>query len=365
MCGCYHAHPSGDGDRYPYAACAIFLDSTPTLVSKPAVNKKRKGRIHAMTVKSARLALGAVLLILTGGSLAAQIPNPIQAAKDALKKAKQQQAGQPAQAGQQAKAGPEAQATGSPAANETGAFSPPPGTKIEATLLSPPLPGAGFAVSPLGIHMATVTHSGSRSVVLYDNVEGPKFDQIFANGGIGVAFSSDGSHFAYCGQQGNEAVVMEDGKELWRSSETNVQGGLDWSSCGAGEMHFTSNNKHLYFKAGSRFSSTIATRFVFDGQAGPQGAPSDFAAYSFSPDGDHYAYVWGDPANRGNVQNVKLIIDGKPAPYIAGNLGWSADSKHLYSTVRGSGFVDLLLDGKPITRASDIRLSLPPTGDMT
>ena len=58
------------------------------------------------------------------------------------------------------------------------------------------------------------------------NVEGPKFDQIMGNGSAGIAFSPDGSHYAYCGQQGNEAVVIEDGKELWRSSETPLQGGI-------------------------------------------------------------------------------------------------------------------------------------------
>jgi hypothetical protein len=62
---------------------------------------------------------------------------------------------------------------------------------------------------------------------------------------------------------------------------------------------------------------------------------------------------------------MKLIVDGKPAPYLAGPLQWSADSKHFYSTVRGRGVVDLLVDGKPITRANDIRFFVPPTGDMT
>jgi len=321
------------------------------------------------------LALATAFSLLPGALLQAQILNPIQAAKDALNKAKQQnKAGaQPPPNGTTTTANTPpaaanstpATAHGSSAANENGPFNPPAGTKIEATLLSPPLPGAGFAVSPLGIHMATLTHSGSRLVMLYDNVEGPKFDQIIANGSIGVAFSPDGSHFAYCGQQGNEVVVMEDGKEVWRSSETNLQGGLDWSSCGAGLMRFTSNSKHLYFPAESRYNSTLAARFVFDGQASPKGAPGDINAYSFSPDGDHYAYIWSDPANHGNVQNVKVIIDGKAAPYVAGGLQWSADSKHLYSTARGSGVVDLLLDGKPITRATELRLFVPPAGDMT
>jgi Tol biopolymer transport system component len=337
-----------------------------------------------MTVKLVRLALATALSILSCGSLPAQFKNPIQAAKDALKKAEQQtkagqpaqpgqppqpgqaaQPGQPAQPGQQAKAGPQAPATGSPAANETGAFTPPPGTKIEATLLSAPLPGASFTVSPVGVHMATVTHSGSRSVVLYDNVEGPKFDQLMTDGPSGIAFSPDGSHFAYCGQQGNEAVVFEDGKELWRTSETPLGGGIYWGSCGGGEMHFSSNSKHLYFLAANHVGSTDTQRVVFDGQAHPAGTLTGPNPVLVSPDGDHYAYVWGDPANRGNVFNYKLIIDGKAAPYMAGPLQWSGDSKHLYSSVTSGGTMDVLMDGKSMTRANNIRLFVPPAGDMT
>jgi hypothetical protein len=303
----------------------------------------------------------AALLVCT---LKAQIPNPIQAAKDALNAAKQQTKG----GAQPSSSGAPAAANGTPATNNNGALNPPPGTKIEATLLSPPLPGAGFVISPLGIHMATIAHSGSRMVVIYDNVEGPKFDTIMGGNPIAaIAFSPDGARYAYCGQQGNEAIVIADSKEMWRSSETNVQGGLDGASCGAGTMRFSSNSKHLYIPSSSRFNSTLATRFVVDGQAAPQGAPGNLADYAFSPDGEHYSYLWTDPAagNRVTPQNQKLIIDGKPAPYLAGGMQWSPDSKHLYSTLRASGVVDLLLDGKPIARADDLRLFLPPVGDLT
>ena len=324
-----------------------------------------------MTVKLVRLALATAVSILPFGSLTAQFPNPIQAAKEALKKAGQPaQAGQLAQAGQQTKAGAPASANGSSAANENGAFSPPPGTKIEAALLSPPLPGAGFAVSPLGIHMATLSRSGSRAVVLYDNVEGPKFDQIMGGNPLtAFAFSPDGSHFAYCGQQGNAVVVMEDGKEIWRSE---VDGTISFSSCGAGDTHFTSNSKHLYFVATTRVSAGPqkydAQSFVFDGQANPPGVLGSPPGIAFSPDGDHFAYVWNDAttaSRRIEQQTVRLVVDGKPVQYIGGALQWSADSKHLYSTLRGSGTVDLQLDGKPISRANDIRLFVPPAGDMT
>lgn len=95
--------------------------------------------------------------------------------------------------------------------------------------------------------------------------------------------------------------------------------------------------------------------------------PNLQAGMAFSPDGEHYAYLWIDPAagNRITSQNQRLIVDGKPAPYLAGDLQWSPDSKHLYSTIRGSGVVQLLRDGKPIARADDLQLFLPPEGDLT
>jgi len=335
---------------------------------------------------SRAFARATVLTALLVWTLEAQFPNPIQAAKDALKKAKQQTttAPQPSANGTPTAnttpavasgtpSAPNATPTapnGTPATNTNGALNPPPGTKIEAALLSPPLPGAGFAVSPLGIHMATLSHSGSRPVVLYDNVEGPKFDQIMGSGNAQAtfAFSPDGSHFAYCGQQGNAAVVMQDGKEVWRGSEADGP-----TSCPAGaDIHFTSNSKHLYFLANTKVAANgqryNAQSLVFDGQANPPGTLAGLPSISFSPDGDHYAYVWTDASTssrRADQQIVRLIIDGKPAPYVAGPQPWSADSKHLYSMVRNSGAVDLLLDGKPIARANDLRLFVPPAGDMT
>src|SRR5580658_5374993 len=143
-------------------------------------SKSGNARLHTF-------ALATVLTVSVVWTLEAQIANPIQAAKDALK------------AKQPSKATTPASAASNPAANNNGTISPPPGTKVEATLLSPPLPGAGFAVSPLGIHMATLTRSGSRPVVLYDNAEGPKFDQIIGgqNSQTAFAFSPDGTRYAY------------------------------------------------------------------------------------------------------------------------------------------------------------------------
>jgi hypothetical protein len=247
----------------------IFARRSGFVASKKGDKHKEKTSMSFTNWKSRNarpftFARAAVAVALMTFTLKAQFPNPIQAAKDALNKAKQQtkRGAQPVANTPATNNTPAANSI--PTANTKGAISTPPGTKIEATLLSPPLPGAGFAVSPLGIHMATLAHIGSRSVVIYNNVEGPKFDQIVGgNTLVAFAFSSDGSHFAYCGQQGNAVVVMEDGKEIWRSE---IEGGISAGNCGVGDMHFTSSSKHLYFEANTwilaparlRYSTTVS-----------------------------------------------------------------------------------------------------------
>lgn len=83
-----------------------------------------------------------------------------------------QKPGQPAKPGQ-AQNPPQASAN-SPARNDTGPFSLPAGTKVEPTLLASQQQGAQFSVSPHGVHMATQSHTGSRPVMIYDGVPGPK-----------------------------------------------------------------------------------------------------------------------------------------------------------------------------------------------
>lgn len=254
----------------------------------------------------------------------------------------------------------------------SGPIHPPQGTKVEETVLAPLADGAKFFISPHGVHVATVENSGSRAVVYYDGVPGPKFDEIFAEasngpGGVQVVFSPDGKRYAYCGHLGNEFVVMVDGKELTRSSESN-QGTFDGRSC---QLGFTSNGQHVYYiSLVSKSSSTGQTyyRFVFDGQSAPVSySPTDPQMHPvFSPDGNHFAYVATDPADE---HKWALVIDGKFAPYRGGDPQWSADSRHLYTIlltpVPGRGQVaEALLDGKPFLRADHIELYPAPLGNM-
>jgi len=288
--------------------------------------------------------------------------------KDAAKQASQQgqQPQQPQQPGQQQpgqkppKPGQRQQST-SGQVNDSGPFKPPAGTKIEATVLAPLQDRAKFEVSPHGVHVATTETDGSRAVIYYDGVVGPKFDEILPQTGGNVAFSPDGKRYAYCARLGAQYVVMVDGKELVRSSESN-SGRFDGESCHLG---FTSNNKHVFWTSNVVLETkrgSMYRRFWFDGRPSPTGSVNDGA--TISPDGDHFAYVLtiSDPYHQ---DRFAFAVDGKIAPYMAGSPQWTADSKHLYTQRSAApNGTELLFDGKPIAKAFGFNVYIPPVGDM-
>ena len=158
---------------------------------------------------------------------------------DKIKKAGQQgaQQGQPQQQPQQQPGQQPAQrqdGRGRPSSqnqsqvNDSGPFKPPAGTKIEEKILAPLQDRAKFEVSPHGVHVATTETDGSRAVVYYDGVEGPKFDEILPAVGGNVAFSPDGNRYAYCARSGVQNVLIVDGKELVRGSEFPLWPLLAW-----------------------------------------------------------------------------------------------------------------------------------------
>lgn len=305
----------------------------------------------------------AVALALTRADAQSIWKKMKQQIQDAQQKQQGHQKPPQQQQSQSQRSAQQASAQGDP---RSGPIVPPAGTKVEEQMMAPLQQGAQFYVSPHGVHVATVENAGSRAVVYYDGVEGPKFDKIlWADSNAAIAFSPDGKRYAYCAASGSEVVAMVDGKELARTSEPAASAAAE-SLCD--KLGFTSNSRHVYYL--SRVwpaNGNPYTRFVFDGMASP---PSGWAqaapAPSFSSDGNHYSYIWNDP----NKQKSRaLIIDGKPAPYRGGDPQWSADSQHLYTTLAvpmaGRGEIkEALLDGKPFMRANDIELFIPPVGDM-
>ena len=284
--------------------------------------------------------------------------------KDAARQAAQQN--QQHTAPQQSRPGQPAPRPGQPrspqARDDSGPFKPPAGTKIEEKTLAPVQQDARFEVSPHGVHVATIETDGSRAVVWYDGVEGPKFDEILKQEVTQntVSFSPDGNRYAYCGRSGNELAVVVDGKETFRTPESEE--GI--FNC---QLGFTSNSKHIVFLTHGTVGGIGISRFVFDGKSDPpsgrdnQHGSFDFRMIAFSPDGDHYAYVWNDPHRQ---KPWALVIDGKPAPYQGGTPQWTNDSKHLYTQRTNNVGTELLYDGKPIARAFNFRLYIAPVGNM-
>jgi Tol biopolymer transport system component len=296
-----------------------------------------------------------------------------QAKQAQQQKQQQQQPGQqPQQQGQKPAQQQKTQSAQSNApANDTGPITPLPGTKIEPVVLAPFEQGGQFAVSPHGVHVAALFHSGSRQVIIYDGVPGPKFDQFTSQGGGGpvpVIFSPDGNHYAYCGLSSDHFTVMVDGKEVGHGSETST-GALNCT------IFFSPNGKHFYYFAtqhsGDYRQGLAYSRLVVDGKTEIkvfEGVPSDLRNIIFSPDGDHFAAVFPSPTD---PERSALFVDGKLIGIPGGEPQWSADSKHLFTrrnvplpgTRQGSTW-EALLDGKPIMRADAITLYVPPVGNM-
>jgi hypothetical protein len=237
-------------------------------------------------------------------------------------------------------------------------FTPPPDIKVESVQVAPFVQGVQFAVSPQGIHVAIPAPSGSRTMVMYDNTAGPKFDSLFpeGNGSSPIIFSPDGKRYAYCGALGTDWVVMVDGKELARANAG--VGGAGTNNC---QLGFTANSQHIYFL--SIPGPNRPSHVFFDGKPGPGDVFDGIVTYS--PDGNHFAYIGYDPASK----RSQLIVDGQVPPYNAGAPQWSATG-HLYTQRPvigpngGQIAVDVLYDGKTVMRANAVTLYMAPTGDM-
>jgi WD40 repeat protein len=262
----------------------------------------------------------------------------------------------------------------SPAQNNSGPLKSPTGTKVVEQVMAPLQADAKFFISPHGVHVATVENAGSRFVVYYDGVPGPKFDEILninnngsGNSDIKIAFSPDGKRYAYCARSGTDFIVMVDGKELMRNSGPPEANG-SWPCSLLG---FTSNSQHSFYgrvvyappNGGYGYA-----QFWFDGKSALDSSDLDKGIQPvFSPDGNHYAYIDHDPARTGKWS---LVIDGRVAPYLGGNPQWSADSQHVYTTIEHNegqrhSVAEAMLDGKPFLQiAGGIDLNIPPQGNM-
>lgn len=233
------------------------------------------------------------------------------------------------------------------------------GAKVEAQLMVAGEPGLAFEVSPKGQHVAAVVLRGSRTVVVYDGVDGPRFDEIanLPSGSGKIAFSEDGSRWAYIGRVGHEWVVMLDGKELIR--------GAPWAQSNSArtitQLGFTPGGKHIWFTTTSLTPQRTEHRLYIDGVPGP--VSEDHITPVFSPNGERHAY--NIPINpRTANPSTGLVVDGKLMPYTGGDPQFTTDGEYLFTKilVPRSDATDILLDGKPFMRVASAQLHMAPVG---
>ena len=236
--------------------------------------------------------------------------------------------------------------------------------KVETQRLLPPEPGMQYTISPKGLHVAGVVLRGSRQVLVHDGVDGPRFDQVLNlsnQNGAKVAWSDDGARHAYHGKLGQEYVIVVDGKEVSRgawSAELQGQGRTPVHQLG-----FSPGGKHWYAVIETQTPGRQNYQMLLDGMAGP--LSQQVFSPLFSPDGEHHTYIQKiDPGTTPQVRYV-LIVDAKAAPYLAGDMQWTSDSKHLLTKrpVPGTGNEEVLADGQPLMRVpGGIELTMAPVG---
>ena len=232
--------------------------------------------------------------------------------------------------------------------------------KVEEMVVAPNEQNMAYYITPKGSHFGAIVAKGSRFAVSYDGVAGPAFDRILQSAnGTTMAFSPDGSRFGYIGETDGKYVFMVDGKEVLRIPAVTQPG-----VTGTTRLSFSSNGKHWYayfFNPAALNARAEPGRAWWDGVPGPVGATMTL---TMSPDGERHAYIVEPP---GSGQQV-LAVDGKLAPTIGGNPVFTTDGAHLFTTrnaspMQGRPVTELLVDGRPIARATNRMVHVPPVGD--
>jgi len=223
----------------------------------------------------------------------------------------------------------------------------------------------GAAVSAHGVHVAVLALKGSRNVVLIDGVEGPIFDQLLEGGGRTynrplnvdlaiwppksgpIAFSEDGAHCACFGKVGDQYVTVLDGKEINRGAFGSILRNLS----------FSTNGKHVFYIESDTGGSHC--RVMMDGKPEPWSHQSPSVV--FSADGEHYAYSGTQPDA---AKTPWSVVDGRQVQYFGDNLQFTATG-HLLSVFHSNGLDTLMLDNKPVMRATKVGpVWVSPTGNQ-
>lgn len=243
-------------------------------------------------------------------------------------------------------------------------------TKIEEAIVAP-AQNTRYFISPRGCHIAAIAPSGSRTAVVYDGVEGPKFDNIINFNGLKydettkamlpmgdsnstpITFNDEGTRYAYVGLTDGQHVIMLDGKEILRAPADKI---------GIRGLYFAPGGNTLYFNTLDKLGGKYERRFVVDGKPGP--ALAIEPSVRFSRDGKRHAYVGAKLEDR---SKKFLVIDGKEASYYGDVPLFTGDGKQLITLLYtpDKGKVTLQVDGKAAFSAPSFgQVFVAPAGSM-
>ena len=247
------------------------------------------------------LAVGGVVLAVGERPVAARRQNPWEIIKKKAKEVKEQvEAAKPKKGeAKRPTATPDggAQPGGQPDAAGGGAAGPVSSARVESEVLLTAEPGLQYVLSPKGQHVAAVRMSGSREVLVYDGVDGPKFDEVLkSNGRPAVAFSPDGSRYAYGFGDitGARVQAMVDGAP-------HAGAILAPAISSPKRFAFSPDNKHIVYAAytpdGRARGISLNGKFIPISQL----PVNPFANPTFTPDGRHLLWVTGFNGTRSAV----------------------------------------------------------------
>jgi hypothetical protein len=277
--------------------------------------------------------------------------------------------------------------------------------KIDEQEVAPTGTAVKYAVSPHALHIAAATLKGSRPFMVIDGIAGPAFDELIWVSGrkfgpidklvhhgdpqrssegmdrqqAPVVFSEDGTRFAYVGRQGDQYVLMVDGKELGRGAYIADSPAVISLSFAPGSNRLRYIRRFPRPAGDTNGSKFRGVQLVVEGDKNPPMETLPDAPFSFSRDGQRYAYFIGLSSDDTSTyyQLRHLIVDGKldPPDYTvpgfdstSGVALFTGDSKHLI-TARSkriphqgqtSGFterpVTIFFDKNPVLEAPHVEV---------
>lgn len=210
--------------------------------------------------------------------------------------------------------------------------------KVEEFPLGPHNPrGTAPTFSKDGLHMALVVPKGSKSVIMVDGVEGPRFDTLLNQ----IVFSPDGTRHAYVAISGTEGILVLDGKEAARAPLANNVPPFF-------ELKFSPGGKRFTYQ--HQFQLGASVQLVVDGKPGDRF--SMVQSLVFSPDETRFAHLAGQPSDAGGQV---LVVDGKNVGKQGVDPQFSPDGKTVVTVGHTPTESVLLMNGKAGSRAKSIR----------